>query len=54
MTPDQKLEKMLKRYGRMPERQPEGRARIKGYGEESGVAEERGSESERGSEREGS
>ena len=45
MIPEEMLKRLAEKYGKLPEKQPEGRQRIKGYGKESGVAEERGQES---------
>ena len=45
MVPEEMLKKLAERYGRLPEKQPKGEARIRGHGKESGVAEERGQES---------
>jgi hypothetical protein len=45
MIPEEMLKKLAERYGRLPEKQPKGEARIRGHGKESGVAEERGQES---------
>lgn len=40
MNIDEHVQRLLKKYGKLPEKKPDGAARIKGYGKKSSVAEE--------------